>query len=137
MSRNSISQATKKEVANRARNKCEYCLQSERVSYFRFHIEHIKSIKHGGNNMSNNLAYCCPDCNYYKGTDIGTFVGDSDNLVRFFNPRKDIWNEHFDLSEGLINGKTEIGKATVKIFRFNEIERLIFRKQLIEALLYP
>ena len=38
MSRNSISQATKKEVANRAGNKCEYCLQSERVSYFRFHI---------------------------------------------------------------------------------------------------
>jgi hypothetical protein len=34
-------------------------------------------------------------------------------------------------------GKTEIGNATVRIFKFNEIDRLIFRQQLAELDLYP
>ena len=84
-----------------------------------------------------NLAYCCPDCNAFKGSDLGTFSEDDAYLVRFFNPRKDIWDEHFELQNGSIYGITEIGTATEKIFKFNEIERLIYRKQLIEFELYP
>ena len=69
---------------------------------------------------------------------MGTFADEDDAfLVRFYNPRKDKWQEHFATHDGKIYGKTEIGKATVQIFKFNEIERLIFRKQLIESELYP
>ncbi len=137
MSRSAIAQKLKKEVAHRAGFRCEYCLLSERVSYFSFHIEHIRSIKHGGNNHSENLAYCCPDCNFYKGTDAGTFVDDGFNLVRFFNPRIDIWQEHFEIHEAKIHGKLAMGIATTQIFKFNEIDRLVFRKQLAELELFP
>ena len=84
-----------------------------------------------------NLAYCCPECNYYKGSDIGTFVADEETLTRFFNPRKDKWEDHFELEDGAIHGKTDMGKATTQIFKFNEVERLIFRQQLAEMNLYP
>jgi WD40 repeat protein len=136
MARNVVGQILKKEVAQRANFRCEYCLLSEKVSLFRFHIEHIKSIKHGGNNDIQNLAYCCPDCNFHKGSDIATMQED-DTLIRFFNPRKDNWFAHFEIDNGAINGKTAIGDATVRIFKFNEIDRLIFRQELMEMLLYP
>ncbi len=132
-----ISLSTRKKVAMRANLRCEYCLLAERVSFYSFHIEHIRSFKHGGTNELTNLAYSCPDCNYHKGPDVGTFIGDSEALIRFFNPRKDRWDEHFELEDGAIYGKTDIGNATVQIFKFNEPDRLIFRQQLAELNLYP
>ncbi|MCY7350048.1 MAG: HNH endonuclease [Cytophagaceae bacterium] len=124
-------------MAIRADFRCEYCLLAEQVSFYSFHIEHIRSIKHGGSNELDNLAYCCPDCNYAKGSDVGTFVHNDETLIRFFNPRKDRWEEHFEIHNGVVHGKTDIGKATAQIFKFNEIERLIFRQQLAELNLYP
>lgn len=132
-----ISKSLKEKVATRANYRCEYCLVSEMVSFFTFHIEHIKSLKHGGLTVLPNLAYCCPDCNAFKGSDLGTFAENDEYLVRFFNPRKDIWDDHFELQNGCIYGQTDIGIATEKIFKFNEVERLIYRKQLIELGLYP
>ena len=121
----------------RANSVCEYCLLSDRLALYSFHIEHIRSLKHKGTNDLTNLAYCCPDCNYYKGSDVGTFAQTDETLIRFFNPRKDSWNEHFELDNGAIHGKTDMGNATAQIFKFNEFERLIFRQQLTELGLYP
>ncbi|WP_425576806.1 HNH endonuclease [Nibrella saemangeumensis] len=86
-----VPAALKKKVAIRANFQCEYCLLSEKLSFYSFHIEHIRSIKHGGTNAFDNLAYCCPDCNFYKGSDVGTFVNDDETVIRFFNPRRDSW----------------------------------------------
>jgi hypothetical protein len=132
-----VSKSLKEKIATRANFRCEYCLLMEAVSFFTFHIEHIKSVKHGGLSILINLAYCCPDCNYFKGTDLGTFLKGNLHLVRFFNPRIDLWEEHFELQNGSIYGITEIGKATERILKFNDVERLIFRRQLTEFGLYP
>ena len=39
----------------------------------------------------------------------------SRRLVRLFNPRSDVWTEHFavDTDTARIDGRTEIGRATV------------------------
>ncbi len=132
--RKSITSSTKFYVAERANYKCEYCLIPEKLSFYKFQIEHIISLKHGGSNRKENLAYCCPECNYSKGTDVGTYI--ANNLTRFFNPRLDNWEEHFELKKGEIIAKTDIGAATVIIFKFNQIDRLIFRNQLISMDLY-
>jgi HNH endonuclease len=132
-----IPNKLKREVILRAQAQCEYCRLKEAVSLFSFHIDHIKSIKHGGLTVLANLAYCCPDCNFFKGSDLGTFLMDDEHLVRFFNPRKDNWHEHFELQEGVIYGKTEIGESTIRIFRFNDVDRIIFRQQLIMLGHYP
>lgn len=132
-----ISESLKKKVAFRADFRCEYCHLSQKVSFYTFHIDHIKSVKHGGLSVLQNLAYCCPDCNFFKGSDLGTFVDSDDLLVRFFNPRKDSWQDHFDFQNGGVYGKTDIGVATERIFKFNDPDRLIFRRQLIALDLYP
>lgn len=105
----------RRETAERADFRCEYCLVREVVSFYRFHLEHIKSRKHGGATILENLAYSCPECNAHKGTDVGTFMDDDEHLIRFFNPRRDLWPEHFEIDDAGIFGTTEIGKATEKI----------------------
>ena len=128
-----ITKAIKLHVSTVAGFNCEYCLLPENLSQFIFHVDHIIGLKHGGLTILINLANSCPACNYYKGSDIATFIkNDTQKLIRFFNPRIDVWNEHFEIIDGQIIGVSEIGEATEKIFKFNEISRLIYRRQLIE-----
>lgn len=127
-----ISPKLKDFVIQRANFRCEYCRLSAELSYFPFHIEHIISLKHGGKTSANNLAFACPLCNINKGSDIATFIDIPTELIRFFNPRTDIWYEHFDIeSSGIIIGKTMIGKATIKIFNFNHVDSIIERAKMI------
>jgi hypothetical protein len=105
----------------------------EQFSYFKFHIDHIISLKHGGKTTAENLANSCSICNENKGSDIATFLHNPNSLFRFYNPRIDKWADHFNLdNSGEIIAKTDIGKATAKIFKFNNVESVIERKGLIE-----
>ncbi len=83
-----ISESLKKKVAFRADFRCEYCRLSQKVSFYTFHIDHIKSVKHGGLTIFQNLAYCCPDCNFFKGSDLGTFVDSDDFWCASLIPEK-------------------------------------------------
>ena len=127
----------RRKVAQRADFRCEYCRFPEIAAMVKFQLEHIISFKHGGKTILENLAYACPICNSGKGSDIGTVLEDEDIFVRFFNPRKHDWFEHFELKEGLILSKNTIGAATVKILNFNRLERILERLELIDAGVYP
>ena len=119
-----VSAAIRRRVAQRAAYTCEYCLAQDTNSFLGFEIDHIISRKHNGSNEESNLAYACPDCNRNKGTDIASIDWYDQQIVRFFNPRTDIWAEHFRLSNGFIEPVTAVGKVTVDIFRFNDKIRL-------------
>ena len=132
-----ISEALRNQVSIRANHRCEYCLISQDDTFHTCHIDHIISIKHGGPTIASNLAFACQFCNRNKGSDVGSFMFESQSFVRFFNPRTDVWAEHFFLEDGMIIGKTEIGKATVKILDFNTVDQVIDRKLLMESGRYP
>ncbi len=68
---------------------------------------------------------------------MGTYLDETETFVRFFNPRKDRWPDHFDVLDGVIYPKTEIGKATVKIFQINKPDRVEIRQMLSEDGFYP
>jgi hypothetical protein len=107
---------------------------------YAFHIDHIVAIKHGGDSNPENLAYCCALCNINKGTDFGTFVQfgvTKTKIVRFFNPRIDVWFDHFILEKGYILPKTKIGTATIKILDFNNSYDADFREILTAQGLFP
>ena len=57
--------------------------------------------------------------------------------MRFFNPRRDFWGEHFRLDEAVIQHQTEIGEVTARILDFNGDERLVERQALIASGQYP
>lgn len=136
MSRN-IPETLRRAVAERAAYRCEYCRHPEADSFFKFQVDHIVSLKHGGSSRLDNLAFACPLCNSHKGTDLGTFLGDEDVLVRLFYPRKQDWFQHFDVADGAIQPKTDVGAATVKLLALNHPNRVLERLDLITAGLYP
>ena len=123
-----VSVTLRQIVAERAHNHCEYCGIPQVGRFISFHVEHIKSLKHGGQTVLENLALSCPSCNFNKGSDIGTFIGEG-TLVRFFNPRIDNWTDHFELLDGEIIPNTDIGEATTRILQFNTPERIIYRRE--------
>lgn len=123
-------------VSHRAAFRCEYCKVPDLGFAFPFQIDHIRAIKHNGLTVLSNLAYCCPDCNRYKGTDPGSYLDESPALIRFYNPRTDIWEDHFGIDDGIIYPKTQEGQVTVLIFQFNLPERIIYRQELVASDLY-
>jgi HNH endonuclease len=137
MSRPYINLELRRLVALRADRLCEYCLISETDRASGCQVDHIISIKHGGPTTADNLAYACIFCNLQKGTDLGSIVWRSGELVRFFNPRRDAWGEHFRLDESAIQPRTDIGEVTVRILEFNNDDRIIERQTLIEVGKYP
>ena len=123
-----VSKVARQLVRQRANFQCEYCLLNEKRSFIGFEVDHIISRKHRGSNDPNNLAYSCGDCNRNKGTDIASIDWNNNNqITRFYNPRIDLWAEHFRLSNTVIESLTSIGEVTITIFRFNDQIRLTNR----------
>ena len=58
-------------------------------------------------------------------------------ITPLFNPRTQIWLEHFQLEGGFILGLTAIGRTTVFLLRMNETMRLQLRQSLAAQGLYP
>ncbi|MEC4813109.1 MAG: HNH endonuclease signature motif containing protein [Scytonema sp. PMC 1069.18] len=139
MPRSYINSELRHLVASRADELCEYCLIAEADRSSRYQVDHIISVKHGGTTTPDNLAYCCIFCNLQKGTDLGSINWRTRELVRFFNPRRDFWGEHFrlDKDDAVIQPLTEIGEVTVRIFDFNDNERVTERQALIAVDKYP
>lgn len=123
-----ISPKLRELVTKRAKFCCEYCLLPLHDGFYPYHIDHIISLKHGGKTILSNLALSCLLCNIHKGSNIGTMLLPDRFFIRLFNPRTDIWKEHFEFIDGAIFAKTTIGEATIKVLNLNEVERIIERQ---------
>ncbi len=137
MSQTYIPADMRRQVIGRAGRRCEYCLIHEDDTYFGCEVDHVVSEKHDGLTVVENLAYACLVCNRYKGSDLGSILVPSGDLIRFFNPRIDAWPDHFSLDGATIKPLTAIGQVTERIFRFNAVERLLEREALRAIGRYP
>ncbi len=137
MSRPYINAELRRLVSDRAEHICEYCLVFEEDRSSGCQVDHIIGIKHGGATTADNLCYACIFCNLQKGTDLGSINWQTGELVRFFNPRRDFWGDHFRLDEGVIQHQTDIGEVTARILDFNGDERIVERQALIASGQYP
>lgn len=131
-----VSAGLRRSVAERADNRCEYCLMPQSLSLHRHEPDHIVPIQHGGQTEPENLSLACIRCNRYKGPNIGSFDPETGKLVPFFNPRFQKWEEHFRLNGAVICPLTAEGRVTVKIFRLNDEDRLTERQRMTEAGLF-
>jgi hypothetical protein len=127
-----IPTSTRHLVAERANYACEYCLIPQ-SSTIKHQIEHILPQQHGGGSEENNLAFSCPKCNRYKGTNVAAYDTETGALTPLFNPRTQVWSKHFRIEYGVITPLTPEGRVTERIFRFNDLERVEERREQIEA----
>lgn len=109
-------------VRKTAQNRCGYCLSPQHLVMARLEIEHIMPLAKGGSNDESNLWLSCPICNRYKSDKTTGYDPLTGTTVPLFNPRIQVWTEHFLWSEdGLrIIGLTPVGRATVKALHLDD-----------------
>lgn len=128
-----MDEATRHIVRDRAGWRCEYCrIRQEHEPGHTFHIEHIVARQHRGSSDPENLALACQLCNLLKGPNLTGIDPDSGIVTRLFDPRRDIWTEHFRLYGPHICGRTATGRTTVWLLEMNCDERVALREVLLQ-----
>jgi 5-methylcytosine-specific restriction endonuclease McrA len=128
-----VPAAVREQVRKRAGNRCEYCRKPEDAVVYPYHVDHIISQKHDGKSTLDNLAWACFQCNVNKGSDIAAYDSATGNLTPLYNPRLQVWIDHFELQQSLIVGKTPEGRVTVRLLQFNHLDQVDIRRGLISA----
>lgn len=132
-----ISAQWRRAVERRAEFVCEYCLIHADDVYVGCQVDHIISEKHGGPTALENLALACSFCNRQKGSDVGSIDKATGRFVRLFNPRNDLWADHFRLVGVRIAWTTVIGEVTVRLLKLNGPKRIEERRILKQYGKYP
>jgi len=123
--------ATRNLVRERAGGRCEYCgLLQSAVPLTTFHVEHITAKQHGGLDDPSNLALSCHHCNLHKGPNIAGLDPETGQLIALFHPRQHAWPEHFTRRGIIIDGRTPIGRTTVRVLAMNSPQQLEARSDL-------
>lgn len=123
--------ATEQAVRARADNRCEYCRLPQAGSRLTFWIDHIVARQHAGSDDLENLALACGVCNRRKGPNLGGVDPVTRQRAWLFNPRTDVWQQHFEWREVRIAGTTSVGRATVAVLAMNHPVQLVVRAALL------
>ncbi len=126
-------------VRSRAVHRCEYCKCQDQFAPHPFTIDHIVPISLNGNSELNNLAYACFLCNRLKSNKFNVYDRATNQWVQLYNPRKDIWKDHFawDSKATRIIGITPMGRCTIKELKLNREKLIEYRNCLIPFGLHP
>ncbi len=126
-----MTEQLRERIRQRAKERCEYCLYPQSEAAISHQIDHVRAKQHGGTDNEDNLCLCCATCNRYKGPNLSSIDPSAQELSPLFNPREQVWQEHFQLEAERIVGVTAEGRATVFLLQFNREERLLERRLLI------
>jgi hypothetical protein len=123
--------ATRRFIRARANDRCEYCGIPQHALDQSLQIEHIVARQHLGGDDLQNLALACDRCNLHKGPNLSAVDEESGRVVPLFHPRHDTWSDHFELHGPEIVGRTDIGRATVRLLQMNSRWRMQLRDTLL------
>lgn len=120
-------------VIKRALKCCEYCKSQDRYSPTSFTMDHFIPENLEGTSDFENLVYACFLCNRLKSNKLKVFDVTTDKWIPLFNPRKDIWGEHFSWSDDTtkIIGISIVGRCTVKALKLNREKLIEYRNCII------
>jgi len=129
MSKAYISKQKKQLVFSRAKNRCEYCQCRSDVASASFEVEHILPETLSGDSS----------CNSHKSTKTTAIDPESGKMVSLFNPRTNLWKQHFVWIDNFqqIKGSTSIGRATIAALQLNRTGVVNLRKLMILGKIHP
>lgn len=132
-----VSRAQRRNVKDRAGDRCEYCQMPAELDEAPFQVDHLRPEKHHGQTVLENLAWTCFPCNNHKGCNVAGYDPHTDQMEPLFNPRKHVWTEHFQWDGPRLLGKTAISRTTIDVLAINAADRVAFRQELIAESLFP
>ena len=97
-----MEKADQRSVRARAGYRCEYCHFPEAFAELPFHLDHIIGQQHGG------------------------------EAVLLFNPRQQLWDDHFVWRGARIFGTTPCGRATIQLLQINRADAVAVRGLLMQ-----
>ena len=109
----------RKETAQRAGHRCEYCQLSQAGQEAAFHLDHIHPFVAGGESELENLALACVSCSLRKGARRRARDPLGKTTVGLFHPRQQAWDHHFRWKLNRVRGITPTGRATVDLLKMN------------------
>ena len=139
MSRSHVSTTLRRRIATRALYRCGYCRTSETIAGTPMEIDHLVPESRGGSTTEDNLWLACSLCNRHKGDRTTAEDPASGQAVALFNPRLQVWDEHFAWVESStrITGLTATGRATVQALDLNRPVLMLARLRWVEAGWHP
>jgi hypothetical protein len=137
--RRNVPAAIGRRVRQRAGNRCGYCLCSEMLLGMPMEFDHLIPQAAGGTTHEENLWLACRRCNAFKGTQTHALDPQSGERVALFNPRQQVWIDHFSWSEDgtEVIGKTACGRATVTALRMNNVAIVVARRSWVSVGWWP
>ena len=102
-------------------------------------IDHTVPESLGGLTEEGNLWLACSLCNDHKSDRIAAFDPESGEIMRLFNPRHDVWHQHFawtDNGERIV-GLTHTGRATAAALNLNRPSLVRSRRLWVSAGWHP
>lgn len=116
-----ISAKAWRQIRQEFKWRCAYCQMPAIYLPQGLQKEHIVPLAVGGRNAVKNVCPACPNCNSHKAKKVFAIDPRSGEKVPLFNPRKQKWNEHFELDKfgTKVTGRTPIGRATVAGLKMN------------------
>ena len=139
MSSQSISAAVRRRVAEMSQYRCGYCLTAQRIIGPLLEVDHIVPQARGGTDEADNLVLACPMCNSHKADRQEAVDPETLLVVRLYNPRTDVWQDHFAWIEdgAVIRGQTPTGRATVAALAMNHPDMVAARRLWVSAGWHP
>ncbi len=139
MSRTYIPKALRDSVSVAARHRCGYCLSAEAIVGMPMEFDHLIPEALGGLTVEDNLWLACSLCNDHKNDRIAALDPITGELVRLFNPRQQVWKEHFSWSQegDQIIGLTPSGRATVVALNLNRPILVLARRAWVSVGWHP
>lgn len=124
-----ISMRLRTLVVNRASGRCEYCGLSQDGQEATFHIDHVVPQSAGGPTTEDNLALACVSCSLRKWARQTVSDPETGEAITLFNPRTQLWAEHFRWDGETIVPITGTGRATVNALALNRSVILAIRRE--------
>ena len=116
-------------VRQRAGDRCEYCGLSQLGQEATFHIDHVTPVAAQGETSADNLALACVSCSLHKSARQMVEDPETGKTVAIFNPRRQVWAEHFRWAGVQVVGLTATGRATINALRMNRALILAIRAE--------
>jgi len=139
MSVTRVGQRLRTQVLVDAGGRCGYCRSSEEIMGAPLEIEHVVPEALGGPTRRDNLWAACRQCNALKGDRTQADDPVTDAVVPLFNPRRQVWREHFSWSDdgAHIVGQTAERRATVQALGLNRPLLVRARQRWVAAGWHP
>ncbi len=134
-----VSEKLREKIRLAAQDRCGYCQSPQHLIPIASEMEHITPTAEGGTNDEANLWLACRVCNSFKHAKTHAIDLQSNRKTHLFNPRKQVWSEHFEFSEDKteIIGKTACGRATVIALKLNNACSVKMRKLWVSVGWFP